>query len=107
MGIGASIFLLAIGAVLSFAVDANVEGINLDAVGVILMVLGGIGLLATLVLWNDTVPWNRPERLPREPLVEGERLVSEDPTPVQERVIYRAEAPVFRKRVVYRGSRGA
>lgn len=89
MGIGISIFLLAIGAILSFAVDGNVDGLNLDAVGVILMLLGGIGLLVTFVLLNDTVPWRRTERLHEE-----------SPS-----VVYRDEAPVQQERVVHRGSR--
>lgn len=59
MGIGVSIFLLAVGAILAFAVDVTSEGVNLDTVGVILMVVGGIGLLASLVFWTD---WDRGRR---------------------------------------------
>ncbi len=50
MGIGASIFLIALGAILTFAVNADVSGISLDVVGVILMVAGAIGLLWSLVV---------------------------------------------------------
>lgn len=50
LGIGISIFLLAAGAILTFAVDKTAEGINLDMVGVVLMVVGGIGLLYSLVV---------------------------------------------------------
>lgn len=39
------IILLAIGAVLAFAVDVGVEGIDLNTVGVILMVVGGLGVI--------------------------------------------------------------
>lgn len=49
MGIGVSVFLLAIGAILAFAVDAEVDGIQLDTVGIILMIVGAIGLLISLV----------------------------------------------------------
>ena len=59
MPIGASIFLIAVGAILAFAVDVSSEGINLDTVGVILMILGVIGLLASLVLWDDWTPRRR------------------------------------------------
>ena len=46
MGIGASVFLLAAGAILTFAIDANnSSGIDLDAIGVILMIAGAIGLV--------------------------------------------------------------
>lgn len=50
MGIGVSIFLIAVGAILALAVNASVEGANLDTVGVILMVVGGIGLLFSLLV---------------------------------------------------------
>lgn len=54
MGIGVSIFLVAVGAILTFAVEANAEGIDINTVGIILMIVGGIGLLfSMLVLGND------------------------------------------------------
>ncbi len=59
MGIGISIFLIAVGAVLAFAVNVSAEGVNLDTVGVILMVVGGIGLLASLTFWSDWGPARR------------------------------------------------
>lgn len=49
MGIGTSIFLIAVGAVLQFAVTATVSGISLSTVGTILMVLGVIGLVISMV----------------------------------------------------------
>jgi uncharacterized protein DUF6458 len=48
MGIGVSVFMLAVGAVLAFAVNATVPNANLDLIGVILMIAGGIGLLVSL-----------------------------------------------------------
>ena len=59
MGIGVSIFLLAIGAIFAFAINVSTEGIDLDTVGVILIILGLIGLLASLVWWNDWTPNRR------------------------------------------------
>jgi hypothetical protein len=50
MGIGTSLFLIAIGAILKFAVDATVSGIEIATVGVILMVVGVVGLLISLFL---------------------------------------------------------
>ena len=52
MGIGTSVFLIAVGAILDFAVDVTVSGINLRAVGVILMVVGAIGLVLSLMFWS-------------------------------------------------------
>lgn len=49
MGIGTSIFLIAVGAILKFAVTAKVSGIKLETVGLILMVVGVLGLLLSLV----------------------------------------------------------
>lgn len=51
MKIGSSIFLIAIGAILAFAVPATlIPAIDLTMVGIILLVLGVIGLIATLVI---------------------------------------------------------
>lgn len=49
MGIGVSIFLLAVGAILAFAVEASVAGIEIQTVGVILMIVGVLGLLLSLL----------------------------------------------------------
>ncbi|MFC5219212.1 DUF6458 family protein [Streptomyces coerulescens] len=43
MGLGGCIILIAVGAILTFATDWEMEGVNLDLVGVILMVVGLIG----------------------------------------------------------------
>jgi len=50
MGIGTSIFLIAVGAILKFAVTATVAGLELATVGTILIVVGVIGLLVSM-LW--------------------------------------------------------
>jgi hypothetical protein len=48
MGIGSSIFLIAIGAILYFAVNATVSGLEISTVGLILMACGALGLLISL-----------------------------------------------------------
>lgn len=53
MGIGASIFLIAVGAVLAFAVNVDTNGFNVNTIGVILMIVGALGLLATMVIFGD------------------------------------------------------
>lgn len=50
MGIGISIFLLAAGAVLAFAVHAVARGVDLQTIGYVLMAVGGVGLLAALII---------------------------------------------------------
>ncbi|MGN9776496.1 DUF6458 family protein [Micromonospora sp. H33] len=52
MGIGTSIFLLALGAILTFALDATLGGIDLDVVGWILMAAGVLGLIMTTLVWG-------------------------------------------------------
>jgi len=53
MGFGTSLFLIAVGAILTFAVNVSVQGLDLDAVGIILMIVGVIGMIASLVYWNS------------------------------------------------------
>ena len=53
MGIGVSVFLLAVGAILAFAIDVSADGIDLETVGVILMIAGAIGLLVSLVMMSQ------------------------------------------------------
>ncbi len=53
MGISLSILLIAVGAVLTWAVSAEMQGLDINAVGVILMIVGGLGLLVSLVFWSS------------------------------------------------------
>jgi hypothetical protein len=54
MGIGVSVLLLAVGAVLAFAIDVEKSsGVNINTVGIILMVAGGIGVLAFLTVFGS------------------------------------------------------
>ena len=53
MGIGGSIFLLALGAILAFAVDAHISGIDINVVGYVLMLAGLAGLIITIWFWNS------------------------------------------------------
>ena len=48
MGIGTSLFLIAVGAILYFAVNAEVSGLEISTVGIILMIIGVVGLLISL-----------------------------------------------------------
>ncbi|MEV6599097.1 DUF6458 family protein [Actinoplanes sp. NPDC051346] len=53
MGIGGSIFLLALGAILAFAVNADISGLDINVVGYVLMLAGLIGLVITVWYWNS------------------------------------------------------
>jgi uncharacterized oligopeptide transporter (OPT) family protein len=51
MGIGAGIFLIALGAILTFAVHVTTSGFNLHTIGIILMIVGALGVLVDLLLF--------------------------------------------------------
>ena len=56
MGIGTSIFLIAVGAILYFAVETSISGIDIATVGLILMIVGIVGLVISLfwmTVWAD------------------------------------------------------
>jgi hypothetical protein len=82
MGIGTSLFLIATGAILKYAVTGDVSGVNINTVGVILMVVGVLGLLLSL-LWMTV--WADRSR----GTVVRDRAVVRDPDPVvREREVY-------------------
>ena len=53
MGLGVSIFLIAVGAILTWAVNATVSGLELHTIGVILMVVGALGLVLSMIFWSS------------------------------------------------------
>jgi len=71
MGIGISIFMLAVGAIITFAVNVSTDGVNLHTVGVVLMAVGGLGLLLSLLFWSSFAPFATSHR---ETYVRDERL---------------------------------
>lgn len=52
MGIGASIFLIAVGAILTFALNYQVGFLDFDVVGWVLMIAGVVGLIFTTLIWG-------------------------------------------------------
>jgi Domain of unknown function (DUF6458) len=50
MGVGSSIFLIALGAILTFATNITLSGLDLDVVGIILMIVGALGLVLFLLV---------------------------------------------------------
>jgi uncharacterized protein DUF6458 len=73
MGIGVGIFLIAVGAILTFAVHATVAGLDLHVVGWVLMLAGVAGLALFFVLWNR-------RRGPRT-VVSEQRVYDDTPPP--------------------------
>lgn len=53
MGIGVSLILIAVGAVLAFAVHVSTSGFNVHTVGWILLIVGAIGALLSMIFWSS------------------------------------------------------
>jgi hypothetical protein len=53
MGIGVSLILIAAGAILAWAVNATVSGLDINTVGYILIVVGAVGLVLSMVFWSS------------------------------------------------------
>ena len=70
MGLGVGLFLIAIGAILTWAVTKDVSGVDIQVVGVILMIVGAVGILLDLIWWHS---WRGgPMAYRRRAYVEGE-----------------------------------
>jgi hypothetical protein len=53
MGIAVSILLIAVGAVLTWGVTAEAEGLDINAIGVILLIVGLLGLVISMIFWSS------------------------------------------------------
>jgi hypothetical protein len=53
MGVGVGLILIAVGAILTWGVADTSDAVNLDAVGVVLMVVGAVGVLLSLAFWSS------------------------------------------------------
>ena len=69
MGTGVSLILIAAGAILTWAVNATVSGLNIHAVGVILMIVGIAGLVLSVIFWSSWGGFPGATRLRRETTV--------------------------------------
>jgi Domain of unknown function (DUF6458) len=52
MGIGVSMLLIAVGAILIWAVDVSVSGLELKTIGWILLIVGAVGALLSVIFWS-------------------------------------------------------
>lgn len=66
MTFGTSLFLIAVGAILRYAVTANTSGVSLPTIGLILMIVGAVGLVLSLFWW---ISWSgrRARAVERDP----------------------------------------
>ena len=92
MGLGTSIFLIAVGAILKYAVTAQNENVDIQAVGVILMVVGIAGACLSLFFWSSwggfgtygrtrtAVYDDAPPAVPAPPVYDDGQVIGETPT---------------------------
>lgn len=76
MGLGTSLFLIAVGAILDFAVKVNTNGVNLHTIGAILMIVGAVGVILSMIFWSSWGGFGN-----REVAVDGprrRRVIEED-----------------------------
>ena len=79
MGITGGLLLIAIGAILRFAVDVSTNGVDIHMIGVILMIVGAVGTVLSLVFWSSWGGFHRREVYDREEYDDGRsrRVVDE------------------------------
>ena len=53
MGLGVSLLLIAVGAILVWGLQSDIAGISEDAIGVILIVIGALGLILSMMFWSS------------------------------------------------------
>lgn len=84
MGIGASVFMLAAGAIITFAFNIRIAWLDLDVVGWVLMAAGALGLILTLTVFRS----RRRTVVTSAPDVEGQGVVRERTTTTEDRPLY-------------------
>jgi hypothetical protein len=75
---GVSLFLVAVGAILTWAVRVSVPGVDIHMVGVILMIVGSVGALSSLVFWNGALSRSRRTVVREDPVAGRQTVVEED-----------------------------
>jgi hypothetical protein len=79
MSTGVGIFLMVLGAIMAFAMEATTPGINVNTLGIILLVIGLVVVLYSLLLWRNLSPLGR-----RRVVVRRRTVVEERPVEVVE-----------------------
>ena len=90
MGIGVSVFLIALGAILAFAVEFQVSGLDINTVGIILLIVGLIGLVTSFLFWDRMGLGGSSSRrsVTRDTVVDG-TAAAPPQTTVRERTVVR------------------
>jgi hypothetical protein len=75
---GVSLFLVAVGAILTWAVRVSAPGVDIRMVGMILMIVGAIGALSSLVFWNGPLSRSRRTVTRDEPIAGRQSTIVEE-----------------------------
>ena len=78
LSLGVSIFLLVVGAILTFAVNVSASGFSINTVGIILMIAGALGLVLSLLFWSSFAPYRRNRAVAGPDTVVEERRIERD-----------------------------
>jgi len=78
LSLGVSIFLLVVGAILTFAVNVSASGFSINTVGIILMIAGALGLVLSLLFWSSLSPYRRDRTVAGPDTVVEERRIERD-----------------------------
>jgi hypothetical protein len=79
MSIGIGIFLMVLGAILALAVETDVPGVNVNALGVILLLIGLVAVGYSLLFWSSLTPWGRRRIIARRRMVGPDQPLDEGP----------------------------
>jgi hypothetical protein len=90
MGISVSILLIAVGAILTWGVTAEAEGLDVNAIGVILLIVGVLGLVLSMLFWSS---WGGFGGRRRTAYVEERAVHPADPAPRRTTVVEEDVAP--------------
>ena len=91
MGIAVSILLIAVGAVLTWGVTAEAEGLDVNAIGVILLIVGILGLVLSMIFWSSWGGFHR-----RTAYVEGAPVRRRSVVPRRETTVVEEDEIVTR-----------
>ena len=89
MGVAVSILLIAVGAVLTWGVTADAEGLDVNAIGVILLIVGILGLVLSMIFWSSWGGFHR-----RTAYVEGAPVRRRRVVPRRETTVYEEDEVV-------------
>jgi hypothetical protein len=93
MGVGVGLILIAVGAILTWGVTDRSNAVNLDVVGVVLMVVGAVGVLLSLAFWSSFWGPGYSRRYAAAGPVTRRRYVRRAPRVVEREEIVEEEGP--------------